>query len=693
MKYIIKILAVVTCCILVQTSFAQEKFKDLRVIIKNETGVNSPSLEYSPAFYNGGLIFISNQNPGLKYVRKDGSNLYSADQKFTNSIYESKRAENGVLGDPFLFAEDITTTFHEGPVSFSKDEKVIYFTRNNFIKTKRGKASNGTTKLKIYTAERIGNYWAKQKEVAGLNSDEFNTCHPSISSDGKKLYFASDRSGGKGGLDIYVSNLKSDGTWGKPEALTDINTAKSDGFPFVHNNGTLFFASNGYDDGKDYDIFYTDKKDETWRNPVNLVPFNTNYDDFGLILNPEKQHGFFTSNRPDGMGQDDIYSFTIDGYLSINDDLDGLPITLGNGEKEDKKCDVKLIVTDKLTGEKISGAKVDYTTLSNLSLIKSLVDDGNGNLVDIVPLNADKNEYLLRLRFDESEDAKSATTNTQGEFGNELKCEEHVFRVFKEGYSPRQVVYSPNGENEINVVLTKLINSMNVDGSVVNSTTNKGIPSASVTITDDMTQEIQTIPTDRNGNFVFEGKCNHTYTVKAVKSGISSTTESYKISPDCVEGKDLLLKINEPLADIGLRDGDIIYLPNIYYDFNKATIRLDATDDLDALAVILLELPNIDIELSSHTDSRGNNDYNRRLSQRRASAAKTYLVSKGIAAGRIKEIGYGEDQLKNQCADGVECSEEEHQYNRRTEVKVTNTNSSLQFRSKNNPPKTIDTRN
>ena len=119
-----------------------------------------------------------------------------------------------------------------------------------------------------------------------------------------------------------------------------------------------------------------------------------------------------------------------------------------------------------------------------------------------------------------------------------------------------------------------------------------------------------------------------------------------------------------------IKEGTVFQLPNIYYNFNDASIRPDAKIDLDALATFLTTYPDIEIELSSHTDSRGGTRYNRQLSQRRAENAVKYLTSKGIDSDRMVAIGHGESHIRNRCTDGVDCTELEHQYNRRTEVKI-----------------------
>ena len=119
-----------------------------------------------------------------------------------------------------------------------------------------------------------------------------------------------------------------------------------------------------------------------------------------------------------------------------------------------------------------------------------------------------------------------------------------------------------------------------------------------------------------------------------------------------------------------IREGSVIVLENIYYDFNKYIIRRGAASDLDALAQLMKQYPSMEIEMIAHTDSRGTEQYNLDLSLKRAESARNYLVQKGVQENRIRAFGYGESQIRNHCTDGVECSDEEHQYNRRTEVKV-----------------------
>ena len=181
---------------------------------------------------------------------------------------------------------------------------------------------------------------------------------------------------------------------------------------------------------------------------------------------------------------------------------------------------------------------------------------------------------------------------------------------------------------------------------------------------------------------------NH-YTILLRKKGyFAKRIEVYVDVDDCIlcfeglgtyaspEIESALTSLNERgsiISDIPMKkiiQDEAIVLDNIYYDYDKSNIRRDATPALERLVRILRRNPII-IELSSHTDSRGKSDYNMVLSQRRAQSAVDYIVSRGIKSSRITAKGYGESQLVNACADGTQCSEEEHQKNRRTEFKVT----------------------
>ena len=279
------------------------------IIITNETEINSIFQEYSPAFYQNGLVFIAS-NPSVNTEKKEDDNTGKA----TTSLFFAARNDNGSLQKPLTFAEELSTKFYDGPLSFSKDGNTIYFTRTNLRRGKPVKAKDGLVKLKIYAATKKDNKWVDIFELP-FNNAEYDCAHPSVSNDGRRLYFSSNRPDGFGGMDLYVSTLIN-GKWSDPVNLgPKVNTDKNEIFPFIHADGKVYFASNGHKGIGNLDIFSTMKTDTGWLKPLNLPePINSRSDDFGLIVSADKKSGYFSSNRASGKGDDDIFNFNaIDG--------------------------------------------------------------------------------------------------------------------------------------------------------------------------------------------------------------------------------------------------------------------------------------------------------------------------------------------------------------------------------------------
>ena len=178
------------------------------------------------------------------------------------------------------------------------------------------------------------------------------------------------------------------------------------------------------------------------------------------------------------------------------------------------------------------------------------------------------------------------------------------------------------------------------------------------------------------------------YTIIAEKPGFQKT--STELTTMRVRGSRLLsVELMMPSLSANaltepIREGTILILEDLFYDFNKSAIRTREARSLEALAKLMKKYPSMEIELGAHTDSRGDDQYNLKLSLKRADSAKEFLVQNGIAGHRIKAFGYGETKPRNRCVDGVECSEKEHQYNRRTEVKVTRIEERMPFDYRSN---------
>ena len=280
------------------------------VILKNATKVNTGDLEFSPVFYQNGIVYVSSRYKSGAIDKKIGETFFE--------LFYSELDRNGTPLDPQDFSVNVNSQVHEGPVAFNRQGNLIYFTRNNMKKGVRKADSQGVTRLKIYEASKGAFDWEEVHELP-FNNDEYSTCHPALSADGRRLYFTSDMPGGYGGFDLYFVERRG-GTWSMPINLgPEINTPQNEVFPYIHESGTLFFSSTGHSGYGGLDIFMIDISGQTWSQVSNLgKPFNSERDDLGFILAPDGKYGFLTSDRTGGYGKDDIYRFELPEGLKGN---------------------------------------------------------------------------------------------------------------------------------------------------------------------------------------------------------------------------------------------------------------------------------------------------------------------------------------------------------------------------------------
>ncbi|MEZ4809836.1 MAG: OmpA family protein [Allomuricauda sp.] len=274
------------------------------VEIKN-MAINSKYSDFSPMFHkDSSLVFASAHDSAFITTRR----YRWTNQPFLDLYVAEAHGDGENLTNPKKFSKNINTKYHEASVSFSPDQKTIYFTRNNYGKRlKRGK--NGINHLKIYQSKFVAGEWTKAIEVP-FNSEDFSTGHPSVSPDGKKLYFVSDRPGGYGETDIYVVDILDNGAFTEPKNLgRTVNTAKKEMFPYITENA-LYFSSDRNMGLGGLDIYKADYADGIFGVGINLgEPINSSRDDFSYIINTSGERGYFASNRKGGRGDDDIYSF------------------------------------------------------------------------------------------------------------------------------------------------------------------------------------------------------------------------------------------------------------------------------------------------------------------------------------------------------------------------------------------------
>ncbi len=588
----------------------QAFYKNVDFVTVTGTNFNSPQADFSPAFYDTSLVIVSSRDLQAEEFAWDDSHYLD--------LYQVSK--NGVIIEKF--DDKINSKYHEGPAVFFNNGNKIIFTRNNFFENRFGKSSKGVNKLKMFYAEKqTDGSWG---EIVPLpfNSDEYSVGHPGINKDGSILYFASDMPGGQGGTDLYKSEWK-DGQWQQPVNLgSSINTEGEEMFPFLLNDQELYFASNGHGGLGGLDLLGTKLSQDPEAEVVNLgAPINTKLDDFGMIVNTDGRTGYFSSNRENGQGSDDIYHFASSKPLLIS------PL-------------VKGVVKDKEKSTPLAGALV-------------VMKDEQGNMVDSAQARED-GSFSFAVLWE-----KKYT----------LEARQEEYREDKTSFST--INPKDQTEWETNLALLKDY-EFSLVGLISESNTKRPLEGVSVELTDKMTgAKILEAKTNTSGTFrqpIENKKLNDSlsYQIKLRKEGyVGKTTIFEKMLSQPGE-----ISLHEVL-DLNLDKINLGNIGRIYFDLGKADIRPDAAKELDKIVEVLKDNPGIKIELGSHSDARGSSAANLALSDKRAKAAASYIISQGIDETRITGTGYGETQLINRCKDGIQCTEAEHEQNRRTEFKVT----------------------
>ncbi len=292
-----------------------EKNKNYKETIEARAGrfeltnlkINSAYSDYGGTIYGDQFVFTSARNT----EDASKSQIHSwTNQSFT-TLYSSKILPNGAFEKPVLFDKKMDSHVNEASAVFTKDGNTMYFTRNNAKSNGRSKQNKqDTSVLKIYKATKQENgTWGNVIALA-INSDDYNTAHPALTPDEKWLYFASDRDGTYGQADLFRVGLLDQGQLGPVENLGKvINTSGRETFPFISSNYELYFASDGHPGLGGLDVFVSKiYPDGSFGPVVNMSePINTGYDDFAFYFDPKLKRGFVSSNRPGGIGSDDIY--------------------------------------------------------------------------------------------------------------------------------------------------------------------------------------------------------------------------------------------------------------------------------------------------------------------------------------------------------------------------------------------------
>jgi outer membrane protein OmpA-like peptidoglycan-associated protein len=680
-----------------------------QITVANERGINTAFQEYSPAFYQKGLIFIA-ANPAVNKDKKEDTQL----GKSTTSIFLAKRGNDGNLQRPITFAEELTTKFYDGPLSFNATGDVVFFTRTNLKKGKPKMGRDGKIKLKIYSAKlnAANGKWENIEDLP-FNGNDFDCMHPSVSADGQRLYFASNRPGGKGGLDIYVSVMQN-GKWSDAVNMgSAINTPKNEVSPFIHPDNTLYFATNGRNAVGGIDIFWTKKKEEGWSEPIAMPePINSSSDDFGLIITDDKRSGFFSSNRSSGQGDDDIFSFS-DNALeaqSLNKDTEPIDIQMITKPVYSEEKPAAPLVKQATKVEKQENKEVAkiIAAKSEVPQTTTVVASDNKEADKLIPVKSETPQTAVvpetkeadKLIPVKSETLQTAVVPETKEASNVVVVE--ISTIDKTTNKPI---------NDVNVSILNMKSIKNATfltdatGKVTGLRAQSGapipldiLPSQEV-LTD--TKGRMTVSVSEGDRFIFnfsKAGFDSKYVVKTVIKGDNKVAAFMMRASgkSAVVTKKGLVGQNDttPRRDLNGDDGQ----GDRSHDFDEAKIVLDETDaasgvytfelkgsyyglgdaevnqevktELEPLLKMMTKDKTIEIEVASYTEAVGKPNFNLTLSQLRADNIKTHFIENGIKPDRIRSFGYGETMIRNRCKRGVNCSEAEHAQNKRSVIKV-----------------------
>lgn len=526
-----------------------------------KSNISSEADDFGPVRVGDSVFFTSDRLNDEVFRTLFAKRFKSTQRPFLDIYGVRVNDKNELAGEAVRLGQGVNSSLHDSNISFNAAGDEMYISRSAYEKSdsKRIFDEEGTNRVHLYKSVRIDEVW-REAERLPFVKEEFSYMHPTLTKDGKRLYFASDMDGGLGGYDIYYVTVHLDGSYGTPVNLgPTINTVHREQFPYVSDSGDLYFATDGRLGLGLLDIFVAPLTVKGFTEPINLgAPVNSPYDDFSLTYYSQNE-GLFATSRSGK--DDDIYSFVQTGEL----------IT--------RKFNTRFEIRDAVTNELISDATIKIIGYQGKEIYKKT--------------QAVAGTFTVPLTVDDYTFIGSGDNHDQGSLDFQIRGVQKAPYVIK-----------------VNRIFTESELTMMKQKNLAKDLKDKD-PSRFELLTD--TQ-----------------------------------------SPQVVEKEGKLF----------------IDVAPIYFDFDLYSIREDSQVVLDELAAKLIKYKRIKMKIQSHTDSRGPEAYNVPLSQNRAKATFDYLVEKGIDPTRIQYQGYGNSQPVVECPAG-QCTEEEHQLNRRSEFEIT----------------------
>ncbi|MGV6844514.1 MAG: OmpA family protein [Lutibacter sp.] len=697
MNYFYKIIVLL---ISIAPSFLAAQDQKLEVL---NTSINTKFAELGVKYLDDQTILFASSNKTNR-DKAFSSNRRKNNRQLFLEIYEGKITEGGDIVKTNTFSKEVYNKFFQCDVTFSPDKRTIYFIWNNYYGSILRKDMNDRKPLFMFKANIDKKFNLSNIEPVPFNSKNYSIQNPVVSNDGKKLFFSSNMEGGYGGFDIYVSSILPNGELTWPKNLgPSINSDKHDIFPFVDENQNLYFASYGHNGKGGLDIFKSTYENGKYSEPKDLpAPINSKYDDFAYVINAKNNTGFFTSSRKSGKGDVDIYSFkpkeiACNSALAVNfkdvqtgNYLDSVLVTLHTNEQV---IDKKWIKTNPYQ------SKLKCSQNYTLTASKPGYEDGELNFGSSKNAKINKTINLLKeaciqqitgLVFNKLNstllDSVNVTLSSQGEvvekqflrkgykYRFDINCnKKYSITVNKPKFKSITYTFTTSNQTKLetnrNFLLEPTQCIQSISGVVLEKKTLKPLINAKVQLFKGPNLEKE-LPLDEKASFKFEGKCLSNYRIVASLTNYDDDVVNINTNAINKNKIERQLYLNPNKEFVIVRKQKMINTKPIYFGLDSADITKESAVELDRVVDILNKYPSITIEVKSHTDSRAPDDYNMKLSNRRAQSTINYIISHGIDSERVFGKGYGETELVNQCKNGVKCSDAEHALNRRTEFIV-----------------------
>jgi len=504
-----------------------------------KTNINSQNSDFGLNFYGENEVVFASS------LDATGSQKFRWSNEPFLDLFTAQIDSLGNLSQREQLKGNVNTKYHESTATISMDGNTMYFTRNNFFKGRLKSSKDKQVKLKIYKATKKQDSWVNIKELP-FNGNQYSTAHPTLSPDGKKLYFSSDMPGTFGLSDIWFVYIFENDTYSQPINLgPNVNTEFRESFPFIDSENNFYFSSDGKLGLGGFDIFESKLNVRGFPYETSNIgkPVNSPFDDFSYVYNNKRNFGFISSNRNglNGSSSDEVY---------------------------------KIIKTGK----------------SPQSLL-----------------------------------SKKGMSNCEGHIGG--------------------VVYD---------IFTKDL-----------------LQGASIELLNENNNIIKQTNADQNGEFNFTEKfnCSKSYFIR-VSNGISYNSRILKFNFN--ENQNIFENIDLSWLTNCIPDDLICVLgvEPIFFDLDKATLTRSSVLSLKKVLIAMVKYPTMILQISSYADSRASKEYNRELSERRASTTRKWLTNKGIDPNRLLIKALGEENFDNICGENSDCSESEYQLNRKSTFKI-----------------------